>query len=283
MSNYKYTFFDNQTVGVDHLNEITKRLVSGGISAVYSGVDFNVTDINDTNAAILTGGVVPETDYNLKVTAIGNGKYLINQGLCFFNNGTTMEILSGGEEIVVPQGVKRYIYLVSDRNKMACYVEILENEKQTGEFILLAVINADGTITDKRTYARGKIPGFYASTHGLEVNVVKNYSQSEITRNMTIEIPVGEGDFKHLLIVGKLNRYGDSAMIYCEFENGTAVNQVSMSVEGGAGNMLLYYNHFAGSCRIDQNIKLQNGKLVMTASGNLNRDTDIAIITYRLW
>ena len=39
--NYKYTFFDNQLVGVDDLNEITSRLVSGGISSVYSGLGEN--------------------------------------------------------------------------------------------------------------------------------------------------------------------------------------------------------------------------------------------------
>ena len=85
MNNYKYTFFDNQLIGVDQLNEITSRLVSGGISAVYSGADFDVSDINNSNGAILLGGVVPGSDLNLKITSLGGGKYLINNGLCFFD------------------------------------------------------------------------------------------------------------------------------------------------------------------------------------------------------
>ena len=283
MSNYKYTFFDNQLIGVDQLNEITKRLVTGGISSVYSGADFNVSEINDSNMALLTGGVVPGNDMNLKVSAIGSGRYLINSGLCFFDNGTSMEVLSGGEEISVPSGSTRHIYLTSDKNQMKCYPEILSSPKQSGQFVYLAVVNSDGSIADKRTYARGKVPGFYASTENLEVNVSKEYSKAEVTRSMNIEIPVGNGNFKHLVIEGNLDRYGSSGLIYCEFENGVGVNVVSMSAERGAGQMYLYSNHYAGDLKITSDITLNNGKLTMAASGYLSRDTDIVTIKFHLW
>ena len=283
MSNYKYTFFDNQLIGVDQLNEITKRLVTGGISSVYSGADFNVSEINDSNMALLTGGVVPGNDMNLKVSAIGSGRYLINSGLCFFGDGTSMEVLSGGEEISVPSGSTMHIYLTSDKNQMKCYPEILSSPKQSGQFVYLAVVNSDGSIADKRTYARGKVPGFYASTENLEVNVSKEYSKAEVTRSMNIEIPVGNGNFKHLVIEGILNRYGSSGLIYCEFENGVGVNVVSMSAERGAGQMYLYYNSYGGNLKITSDITLNNGKLTMAASGYLSRDTDIATIKFHLW
>lgn len=283
MSNYKYTFFDNQLIGVDQLNEITKRLVSGGISSVYSGADFNVSEINNSNMAILTGGVVPGNDMNLKVSAMGGGKYLINKGLCFFDDGTSMEVLSSGEEISVPSGSKRYVYLTSDKNQMKCYPEVLSEEKKSGQFVCLAIVNSDGSITDKRTYAKGKVPGFYASTENLQVNVSQEFSRADVTRSMTIEVPVGNGNFKHLLIEGTLNRYGSSALIYCEFENGIGVNPVSMSVEGGADSMYLYYNQYAGNLRITSDITLQNGKLTMAATGYLSRDTDVATINFHLW
>lgn len=283
MSNYKYSFFDNQLIGVDHLNEITKRLVSGGISAVYSGADFNVSEINNSNMALLTGGVVPGSDFNLKITALGGTRYLINKGVCFFDDGTSMEILTGGEEISVPAGSTRYIYLTSDKNQMKCYPEVLSSPKQTGQFVYLGIVNADGSITDKRTYARGKVPGFYASTENLEVNVTKEYSKGEVYNNMTIEVPVGNGNFKHLLIEGVLNRYGSSALIYCDFENGVGVTPVSLSVEGGANQMYLFYNYYAGNLKIQSDITLQNGKLSMVASGYLSRDTDVASIKFHLW
>lgn len=289
MSNYKYTFFDNQLIGVDHLNEITERLVSGGISAVYSGVDFNVSDINDTNKAILTGGVVPENDLNLKVTTIDSGRYLINPGLCFFNNGTTMEVLSGGEEISVLLGTKRYVYLVSDANKMSCYVEVLENEKQSGEFILLAIINTDGTITDKRTYARGKVPGFYASSDGLEINITETYTGPIGFVGTNIEIAVGEGAFKHLCIRAESGAFHNGAgynityggLFYCDFENGVAVNPTMCAVQGGDG--YIFYERNIGSCCLGSDIRLENGKLIIPVlQGNVNKGYEVTF-SYHLW
>lgn len=275
MSNFKYTFFDNQTVGVDHLNEITKRLVSGGISAVFSGADFSVYDINDLNKAVLTGGVVPGSDLNLKVTTLGGGRYLINPGICFFNDGTCMEVLSGGEEISVLSGTKRYVYLVSDFNKMACFIEVLESEKQTGEFVLLGIINEDGSITDKRIYAKGKVPGFYSSSEGREINISETYDVVEISVGKDVEVPIGTGEFKHLLIVS------EGAMFYCEFENGVSKNQYGRATyQASDGRFYLFYNS-AGAVECDVNVKIENGKLIIRPvnGGNSKEVT----IWYHLW
>ena len=287
MSNYKFGFFDNQLIGVDNLNEITSRLVSGGISAVYSGVDFNVSDINNSNKAVLTGGVVPESDLSLKVTSLGDGYYLINPGLCFFDNGTTMEILSGGERVSVLYGTTRYIYLVSDANKMECFVEVAEKEKQSGEFVLLAVVNADGTITDKRAYAKGRVPGFYASSEGMSINISETYRGVRIFSGENLEIPVGEGNFKHLLIVAKYypGEYPEAAkqggLFYCDIENNVGVNYVVASSEPSNGNVI-YYNKNLGSAGFNEGIKIQDGKLLLPVSGNIN-DGYSVIFYYHLW
>lgn len=271
MSNYKYGFFDNQLIGVDHLNEITARLVSGGVSAVYSGADFNVSEINNSNMAMLTGGVVPEGDFNLKVTALGNGKYLINPGLCFFDDGTSMKILSGGEEIAVPVGTKRHIYLTSDQNRMECYVEALENQKQSGQFVYLAVIDEGGTITDKRTYARGRLPGFYASSDGLEVNITETYTEGVYS---AFEIPVGEGNFKHLCITG------GGSVFYCEFENGISKNHDGIN---GDSFWIVYdvYGNI-GNIECNKNVKIENGKLLIACRGNIKKYKS-ATVCYHLW
>ncbi len=277
MSNYKYSFFDNQLIGVDQLNEITSRLVSGGVSAVYSGVDFNVSDINNSNKAILTGGVVPESDLNLKVTSMGSGNYLINPGLCFFNNGTTMEVLSGGEKILVSSGTKRYIYLVSDANQMKCYVEISGSVKTSGEFVLLAIVNTDGSITDKRTYAKGKLPGYYASSEGMSINISQTYEPLGITPGTSFEIAVGEGNFTHLCIVGT------GALFYCEFENGVAVNPFGRATQQTSSSRfyLFYEYNGVGSVECDANIRLSDGKLIITPlTGAVNKT---ATVWYHLW
>jgi len=280
MSNFKYTFFDNQLIGVDHLNEITSRLVSGGVSAVYSGADFSVSDINNSNAAILCGGVVPESDSNLKIVPLGAGRFLINPGVCFFDDGTTMEVLSGGEEISVPSGQARYVYLTSDQNRMKCYVEITEGEKQSGVFQLLGFIDETGAVSDRRVYARGKVPGFYSSSLNKPVNLTYEYKFGDFDGMDTLVIPVGSNNYTHLCIV---SHQDSETMFYCEFENGVAKNQLELpSLSPRNDRFYLYYGRM-GDAQANANVKLQYGKLIIPLYYALVNEEEIAIVSYHLW
>lgn len=281
MNNFKYTFFDNQLIGVDQLNEITSRLVTGGVSAVYSGAEFDVSHINNSNSAILCGGVVPESDSNLKVTALGDGNFLINQGVCYFDDGTSMEVLSGGEEIYVPQGMLKYVYLVSDKNQMSCYVEITDEEKNTGVFQLLASIDESGTVSDRRTYARGKVPGFYSSSAGKIVDLTYEYGFGDLKSDTTLEIPVGDNNFTHLCIESDT---GGGFLFYCEFENGTAINQVAAPYTAATSNRFyLFYENGIGEAAADGNIKLENGKLIIYLYKAVINENCKATVSYHLW
>jgi hypothetical protein len=281
MSNFKYTFFDNQLIGVDHLNEITKRLVTGGVSAVYSGADFDVSGINNSNMAILCGGVVPESDLNLKVVSLGNGRFLINQGVCFFDDGTTMEVLSGGEEIAVALGVARYVYLTSDKNQMKCFVEITDSEKQSGVFQLLAYIDEAGSVHDRRVYARGKVPGFYGSNAGKTVNITEEYGFGDLTGATAIEVPVGDGNFSHLCIVCAS---GDGSMFYCEFENGVSKNQFELPDTGVTSPRFnVFSGRSLGQAQADKNVKIENGKLIIPLYMGSVNSGQRAVVSYHLW
>lgn len=281
MNNYKYTFFDNQLIGVDQLNEITSRLVSGGVSAVYSGADFDVSDINDSNGAILCGGVVPESDLNLKIVPLSEGRFLINQGICFFDDGTSMEVLPGGEEISIPVGTAKYVYLTSDKNQMKCYVEISDSEKQSGIFQLLGYIDELGNVSDRRTYARGKVPGFYCSSAGKSVDISMKYGFGDFAGLNALEIPVGHNNFSHLCIETK---DAGGAVFYCDFENGAAKNQIAFPYYSEIDSRFyLFYGNGAGAASADKNVRLEEGKLIIPlymASVNEGHSVDIS---YHLW
>lgn len=281
MSNYKYTFFDNQLVGVDELNEITSRLVSGGVSAVYSGADFDVYEINNSNHALLCGGVVPESDSNLKITALGNGKYLINQGLCFFDDGTSMEVFAGGEEISVPLGTGKYVYLVSDKNQMKCYVEMTDSEKQSGVFQLLGFVDTSGAVSDRRTYARGKIPGIYSSNAGKILSISVSYGKNNPITAGNLEIPVGEGNFSHLCITSQVE---NGSLFFCDFEDGVAKNQIGLPYSSATNNRFyLYYGNREGCAEGDKNIKLENGKLIIPLYRAWVNSGYTVTVSYHLW
>lgn len=292
MNNYTYGFFDNQTIGVDELNKITADVVSGGVSAVYSGNSFKASEINSTNMAIFTGGVVPYTDTALKVVKSGS-KYLINPGIAFFDDGTKMEILTGGEEITPNESGKSYVYLVSDSDLMKCYVDIAAAEKTEGNFVLLAVISEKGVITDKRKYSAGKKQGFYAGTLGMPVSVSYTITPDFYSKNEPVKIFVGKnGIYKNALIyvISTISQ----SMSYLTFDD-LGVLTLSKSIgifNGGVYSDNNYvYGAFSGSIykpnyRFDRStIKIADGyfSAELSVYNEYKNPDENSVVNIKLW
>ena len=152
---YNYGFFDNQLIGVDHLNAITERLVGKGV-----GIDpENISDFNDINQSVVSGGVVPDTVLSLKVTKNETG-VLINPGIAFFDDGTFIEI-TDVEEFPLTSGEINYVYLKSSFSENRAYPVCSVTEPDDKD-VLLAIVKEDGSILDKRVYAKGKA-AFYGN------------------------------------------------------------------------------------------------------------------------
>ncbi len=168
---YKYSFADNEIYSAEDLNSITKRLVTSGITDSFEdGVAYNVSRLNEQGNLLYTSGVVPETCLTLKVVSDSEGKILINPGKAFFNDGAVIEIEAGGESLSYITGAKNYVYLKNDlQNSNICY-PCCTTDAPTGDYVMLAEIDETGEISDKRTYARGKLPG-YQSVTGNVMNI----------------------------------------------------------------------------------------------------------------
>lgn len=158
---YKFSFADNEVYSATDVNNITKRLVTSGIADGFSdGVAYNASKFNETGKLLYTSGVVSEDCNTLKVTKASDTEILINPGTAFFDDGAVIEIEEGGECLTFVFGSKNYVYLKNmllDENR--CYPCVSVNEP-TGDYVLLAEIDENGKITDKRTYAMGKLPGY---------------------------------------------------------------------------------------------------------------------------
>ena len=168
---YKYSFADNEIYSADDLNAITKRLVASGIEDSFeNGEPYNVTKFNEQGTLLYTSGVVPETCLTLKVISDGEEKILINPGKAFFNDGAVIEIEQGGETLSFVRGAKNYVYLKNDLlNENICFPACTV-EEPSGDFVMLAEIDENGVISDKRIYAKGRLPG-YRSLSGEMMNL----------------------------------------------------------------------------------------------------------------
>lgn len=199
---YKYSFADNKAYGAEDLNAITKRLVTSGVEDSFTdGVAYNVSKFNEAGKLLYTSGVVPESNLTLKVIAAEDGKILINPGRAFFDDGAVIEIEEGGETLSYVSGSKNYVYLKNDLiNTNRCYPCCTVSEPD-GYYVLLAEIDAAGTITDKRTYARGKLPG-YQSVAGNAMRLqesigVTNTGSGYYSGSRTFDI--GDNTFEYIL------------------------------------------------------------------------------------
>lgn len=166
---YKYSFLSNETYGAHDINEITKRLVTSGVEDPFvDGVPHNLKCFNDLSGNVATDGVVYESDVSLKVIEESATSVSIQSGTAFFNSGATITVDADKVFLDITAGEINYIYVEhnEDLNIIQPVASLIEPE---GDIVMLAVIDENGNIEDRRKYAHGKLPR-YVSGYGLPKN-----------------------------------------------------------------------------------------------------------------
>ena len=139
----------NVTYGTDDINAIVRSLTGAGVSIFPSGETFNVSDLNSITEAMVSAGVSFD---GLRVS-LSNGKIHIAPGVGFFENGAIITVDADGEENV-------YVYAEYDKTLNVCDFrtsEVAPSETEGMYRLMLAVIEADGTVNDRRTMAVSKV------------------------------------------------------------------------------------------------------------------------------
>lgn len=131
---YKVDFIDNVAYGVDAVNNIRKSLT--------------------------TSGVIFDTADSCKVVKAAERKVKISNGMAVANDGCFVEFYtpeggSGGAEVNITQGSKNYVYLQRSPG-LNDFMPAASVSMPSGDFVLLAEVAADGTITDMRSPCRAR-------------------------------------------------------------------------------------------------------------------------------
>ena len=184
---YSYSFVPNNVYGADDINEITKRLVTKGVEDTFEdGVPYNFSHINTVSKNISTLGVIPENNTSLMVTNNGkvNDEYTITiaEGTAFFEDGSTITVYDGGETLPFVYGQKNYVYLHRDLNLNKNMPNVTLT-KPEGDYVPLAEISENGTVTDTRVFAKGKLPGYmsdYNNAKKIEASITGKYTQIDL-------------------------------------------------------------------------------------------------------
>ncbi len=125
---YSYDFKDNVVYGADHINAI--------------------------RTSILTKGVIEESDTSCKAVLTDVG-VLIQQGQAVFDDGCRIEVDADGVEREFVLGQINYVYFYNNTLAGVCEV-IVSTVLPEGDCVILAEIDAEGVITDKREFAELK-------------------------------------------------------------------------------------------------------------------------------
>lgn len=202
---YKFSFADDTLYSAEDINNITKRLVSKGVADSFAdGVAYNVTQLNNITKTLGNKGVVPEDNTTLKVVKTDDGNIKIMPGSAFMESGAVFTCDSDGYVFSETPTGDNYVYIEDNEALNAIRPVMSSSLPASYDYVLLALVSYDGKITDKRTYAKGKLPGYMSDFNmpvrkTLTVDGVGEY-----------EIDVERSMINAVMIVESYNKFKDS-------------------------------------------------------------------------
>ena len=193
---YKSSFLDNATYGADDVSAIFSRLMSSGVLAYPENLTV-AQSLDELNAQTVSSGV---SEYGgLAVTKTETGVKL-GEGAGFFESGICVEVDSDGVEIETISGAAVYVYFAyeKDFNRVELYAA---EELPEGDVLMLAQVDAEGTVIDMRNYASAKIvPNTANVYHDFTVTntMFSKHTIRDDTNTTYYEMP--HNGFRYLLL-----------------------------------------------------------------------------------
>lgn len=223
-------FLSNASYTADDVNRAFAVLTTQGVS-LFVDTGTTLTDLDTAISNISTSGITQDGLNACKVVLDGS-TYKVSPGTCICPSGAMITVDSDGYTLNITSGAVNYVYVC--HNKITDTVDIIAADTAGGnDAVSLATINADGTITDTRTYAKAKI-----QTNGG--NLFTSLSITGLSKNAYKEIETGRTDFTRVILYGY--RGDNDASMVCtvstDSENPSAVYWRNASNVGG--NIYLY-------------------------------------------
>ena len=225
---YKYRFSDNSEYGAEDLNSLVSSLVSSGVSDPFEdGKPYNASILNSIVSSVYTSGVVPSDVTTLQVSKKSSGVVQIAPGMAFFADGSTLTVTSA-EELSYTAGSKHYVYLKQDLTAQNRSYPACTTTAPTGDFVLLAEIGADESVTDKRSYAKGKVPG-YQSNANVSLAVSRSiYFEKGSSTPQSFTVDLGTNNYSRVFVIAKDGSKGSIGMY--NFSDGSYFSTYNIGV-----------------------------------------------------
>lgn len=217
-----YYFGDNREYGADDIKKALGTLVAtGGIELGLSdGKAYDAGALNKLISSAVTRGVIPDNNSCLRLDK-ADGGYEVNPGRGVFADGGVAEVEDKTRVEVSPG---QYLYLAYSEVLDDAYFLADSREHTDGGgllFIPLAYVEKGGAVSDRRVYARGRVPALPSATWNVLREVEFVVDDSTVTYG-----DMGKGGYveaRHPI---------DGDMNFMMVEGGTRIS--TLHLEGGA-------------------------------------------------
>lgn len=205
---FNVNFTDNQSVTAEMLNAVAEGL-SEEQASFSDGVLYGIKELNEISKAIITSGV----SSGCSVSLSDSGNVLISQGTAYFADGKKITIDSDGIALVRESTSKtNYVWLLNDDVtgvvSAKCTVDV-----PSGDCVRLAEISKSGMVTESKDVALMKnpslLPNFYREP--IEISVEEDILGTKITQTTDTG-----GNYRRMVVVG-----GKEQILFLDWDNMT--------------------------------------------------------------
>lgn len=157
---------DNQEVTTDILNNIAVDLGATAFSGLTAN-KFGVDELNNITKEIVGKGITQGG--NQCRPYLSGGDLYISTGVIIFSSGAKIRITTPQH---VTAQASTYIYALNDTSRNIAEIVATAERPATGDYVMLAYLDENKTLTDLREYAQAKIallaaPAIYTTTFSL--------------------------------------------------------------------------------------------------------------------
>ncbi|MBE7034817.1 MAG: hypothetical protein E7402_01660 [Ruminococcaceae bacterium] len=189
---FTVNFMDNENVTAEALNTVSSELGGEGL-AFQEDVLYGVDALNDISKALITKGVSRGCELSAS-----DGMVTIGEGVLFMSDGRRVEIDSDGISLSYTPGTVCYVYFRFDSQAGIVIPCCTETEPEEGDLIRLGYITTEGAVAGR--VDRALMKNAFLGLHGAETfhNVFKWDGQTE--EALLWELDLSDTGYRYVMV-----------------------------------------------------------------------------------
>ena len=230
----------NQEITTTTLNNIAIDLGATSFNG-FTTNKFGADALNDITKAIVSKGVT--LGANKCKPYISYGKLYISSGTIIFESGAKIRIINPQPVTAEPS---TYIYALNDTVRNIAQIVVADRLPTTGDFVMLAYLDENGAVSDRRQWAQSNV--LLATTNYPEIPLTFDFSTGQ-----SLEVPVSWDGYSRIIYKHwNRNIYGfDSTLCVSQPINGNYYvglpemhERFDASVKKSNGNLLFSFKNY---------------------------------------